>query len=300
MSIINVTEGPSPDTTAGIDGASASRIFHVQFDESDDPAIRPQLAWGAAGIPEIYQPHPFSSWLYVQNKTVRKIGGFDYEVTVNYTTSSKQDSNESELIDPLSRPPEIEWNFTVSNEKIDRDIEGKAIVNSAGESFDPPITKDVYDLVLRITRNQSNFNHLQAAEYIGAINSDYFYGFEPGMVRCTNYSGRKIRVGSLSYWQVTYEFQIRYAEVSGVNTGWKRRILDQGMHTYDGLDDEGYVKWKKIPVKDDKGNNVPTSEPFPLDGNGNKLPGARHTAREHEFEEFDIYPSLSFSILGLD
>lgn len=46
----------------------------------------------------------------------------------------------------MEKPWAAEWEFVTTNEPIDRDIHGRPIFNSAGESYDPPITREVSEL----------------------------------------------------------------------------------------------------------------------------------------------------------
>jgi len=260
------------------ENAAAVRIFSVKFDTNDEPVQRPVLAQNAAGMP----------WLYVKSKNVESIGPFDFSVTVNYSSRSEIGGQEGESLDPnanpLEIPWEVEWGFATANESINTDITGKPILNSADESPDPSITRDISDLVLRIRRNEAAFNPLQASDYKEAINSDWFWGFAPGLVRCIQYNARIARSGNFWYWQVQYEFQIR-------RIGWKLKIIDEGFREKTGIDSEGKPIYKVI--KDDEETSV--SQPQQLDGNGRK----KNDGAPAVLLEFDLYNSLPFSVLGL-
>lgn len=246
---------------------AAQRIFDVTFDAVHSPLMMPSDARLAVGIPAIFDEYPANSDLICINKTVTNgTGPKHWIVTCQYGTPSATGAS------PLGQPAEIGWSFAISTEEVDRDIYDNPIVNSSGESFDPPITKDFHDLVLTVIKNQSDFAQIEAAATIGKLNNDYFYGFSPGKVKCTRYEGRQILSGSGDYYQVTYEFQIR-------DDGWQRRILDQGFRDVDGdqfKDSTGTVK----------------SEPTKLDGAGNESSAAYFLA-------YDLYASQNFSGLNL-
>jgi len=297
MAIIDVKEdwrglGAEIDT----EGATAPRIFTVKFDAADSPIQRPFLAQNAAGIPTLNSAHPYKPWLYVKNKNVESIGPFDFEVTVNYTTRSTTGGQEGEMQDPTESPLEapwiVEWDFVMSNEPIDTDIDGKPIINSAGESFDPPITKDFHDLLLRIQRNEATFNPIIANDYKGAINSDWFWGFAPGLVKCVQFTARTAIRGTFWYWQVRYAFQMR-------KDGWQRRIIDEGYRTKTGeLTSEGRAKYKNI-TDDGTPEGDPVSQPVQLNGEGAELPQSAIDAGSIAFLYFNLNKSLPFSVLGL-
>lgn len=296
MAIVKVTgnwEGFEVD--AGADGADATAFFDVVFDSDTPSAQRALLAWsatdGTTSVPQLYSPHPHSSTLFVRNKRVSaQKGPFHYRTYVYYSTrqvSPAGDSQFDPFADPLAKPWEVEWGFVTTNEPVDRDIYDKPILNSVGESYDPPVMREFSDLMLTIRRNEADFNYARAADYKDAVNSDFFYGFAPGLVRCVNYSGRRAFTGVIFYWQVTYTFQMRRGS-------WLRRILDQGYRTK-VLASGGAVTVEAI--EDDAGNKV--SQPWPLDGNGYKLPQSTIDAGSAFWLGFEIYHLLPFSVLGL-
>lgn len=296
MPVINIKEDWEKRTVEEtLDERTAARIFTVEFDEGDNPVIRPLLALLATtptlSVPQKGNHYPGDDFLRVVKRTVKTYQGpLVYEVTCSYLHRWGERDESAE--DPLIKKPEISWLSAVTNEPIDRDIEGYAIMNSAGEAFDPPITREVYDLVLRYVRNERNFNPRNASEYEGAINSDSFLGLAEGMVMCTVFDGQKIYDETRGdYYQVTYEFQIRY-------DGWKRKIFDKGFGEYLGKNEDGSPDWKEF--LDENGHKL--SEPAYLDGNGRRLPG--ETNLVHYLEnavklEFDLYRKKPFSALKI-
>jgi hypothetical protein len=276
MAIKSITEsweGRKSWETA--DEITALRIFTVEFDEKDDPLARPLLALNATtpelSIPQYGNQHPYNRDLFVIGKDVKaKEGAFVYEVTCNYSTLYIETEKQK---NPLNQKPEISWTFATSNEPIDmaiamiepKQVPNVPILNSALEPFDPPITEDQHDLVLRYVRNERTFYPMTALQYKGSVNADMFLGAPPGTVMCTVFDGDKIyddRWGN--YYRITYEFQFRLKEVNGKKYGWLRRILDQGYRelTYAAVGDE--PEWENIVDKN--GNQV--SQPVPLDGTG--------------------------------
>lgn len=293
MAVIDVTEqGERRTVDEEEKSITAVRIFTVEFDNADDPAKRPLLARNASDgtttVPYRHQVHPYNNWLYVKSKHVETKGPFLYEVRVNYESFTDPSSSEPAPISPLLQPPEVSWNFVTSNEPIDRDIYGKPITNSAKEAFDPPITRDFDDLVLRVVRNEAEFNALRAAEYKGAVNSDMFLGFAAGVVRCVLYNGVKQYAAGLVYWKVTYEFHIRW-------NGWQRKIQDMGFSKLNATEDD----YEPIKIKDDKGIETQVSQPWPLDLAGHALTPAQKKAGVAYWLIFNIYPQKPFFVLGL-
>ena len=265
--------------TLTTEAKGAVRVFDVVVDSNIDPLLAPGVAIDAPGVPVLYASHPSSRWMYVASKTATPKGGpFTFEVTVNYDYPKNNTQYESDPGDPLLVPMEVEFTHVTGNEQIDHAINGYPITNSAGESFDPPPTRDVSDLVLRITRNESAFDSQRAMQYKDAVNSDWFGEFAPGRARCTGFSGRQMHAADITYWQVSYEFQIR-------SDGWELRHLDEGFREN--------INGVLENFKDKDGSQV--AQPVPLNGFGEKLADGATAV----FREFVIYPSLPFQVLGL-
>ena len=255
--------------------------FEVVFDNADAPALRPLLARiaddGTTKVPFIWQSHPYDEFLFVKSKSVEAVGPFHFRVMVDYDCTL--DITTQTPITPLLQPPEVSWTFAGSNEQIDTDVDGYPITNSAGESFDPPITKDHSDLVLRYTRNEQTFDKSVAADYKDAVNSDVFLGFGAGHVLCTMFEASQMRAAALTYYRVRYEFRVRYDEVKTRDTngdiqtqvfGWAKRIRDEGFREWIGTNPDGSPKYRAIT--DENGQKI--SQPHLLDGIGFKLSDA--------------------------
>ncbi len=289
---------------------TTSCAFDVEFDNNDVPAKRPLMARiaddGTTKVPFIWAAHPHDPWLFVKSKSVDIVGPFHFRVMVNYDCTL--DSGTQTPISPLMQPPEVSWSFAVSNEQIDTDTLGIPITNSAGEAFDPPITRDHSDLVLRYTRNELTFNKLVASDYKDAVNSDTFLGFAPGHVLCTMFEADLMRAAALTYYRVRYEFQIRYDEVKtragggGIQTivfGWIKRVLDESYREDTGnVNPDGSPELEEIEDK----NAVKISMPHVLDGSGKKLSAAAINAPplpETCFLKFDIFKKRPFSVLNI-
>lgn len=301
MAIINIKE--SWERTAGISESerNTDRIFTVYFDEGDNPLIRPLLAQIATSptlsIPQYGSQHPSASGLFMTKITTKATGPLIYEVTCNYSTiqASSGGGQDKTTEDPLKQRPKIRWTFAVNNEPIDRDIYGKAITNSSFESFDPPMMEEKNDLVMQYGRNEKSYNALQAWMYKGAINSDNFLVFTPGIAKCTNYEGDLIYDDKWgNYFAVNYEFQFRFDEIDGRQTGWKRRRLDEGYRCFLGLD----VDKKPIFAACVNDDDTPVSQPVLLDGYGDYLLNQGNGAKG-VFLEFETFRKLPFSVLRI-
>lgn len=279
MAVIKVTEdykglNASDEIEAnGTLAGAATRFFDVDFSTGDLAANRPFLAKADSDVPQVGDPHPFSPWIFVTNRSVAVAADspLAFRVTVNYT----------EIESPLEQPTIIEWLSASTTEPIDTDISDNAIVNSSEEPFDPPPTEEFDDLLLRGIYNVAVFDPVGAANYKNAINTDFFLGFAPGLAKVITYVSREIKaITGNFYVEVTVEIQFR-------KTGWKRKFVDQGYRIKTGTDDDNKPTYEEI--KDDEGNLI--TEPVFLDGNGQKLDDDDAVVRL----EFDTKPQLPFT-----
>jgi len=293
------------------------RYFDVLFTPGETAPVRRIMAKVAVDpndssrkIPQPWDQHPADPWLFVTSITASQgMGAYRYRVAVNYISVGN----------PLELPKQINWSFAQNNEPVDRDNKGVPITTSAAESFDPPLRKDVYDLVLRIKRNEQVFDELLAATYIGAVNGDNWTppnsinNYLPGLVKCSLLMGEPQRAADLFYSTVNYEFRFRLAElkVDGNeyivdSLGWKRKVLDQGFRTLKLAG--GAWAGEYDPILDSEGN--PVREAQLLDGKGQVLaeeddPGedengnAEHKRFKGTFLVWDLDHRRNFSDLNL-
>ena len=267
------------DPQSMIESGAAVRLFDVTFRGKDDPAAKAALAVADSRIPKKWDPYPGDDWMFVKSRNAMPgNGSMNWKVVVNYISISN----------PLEAEWEISWDYLITNEPIDRDINGKAITNSAGETPDPAMTEEVHDLVLRIGRNEDHYDPLLAHAYSGAINSDWFFGFKPGFVKCAFIKAPRARAADLIYYRVQYElhFRLRPAIPGVPEIGWVRRFLDEGLRTRAA---DGTV----TVIKDSEGNQL--SQPSLLNGFGQLLADGADAV----FLQYQTRRQLPFSVLNL-
>jgi hypothetical protein len=289
MSVINVMEDPRGRTSGQtIEGRWGRRVFTVELDDPDtsDLSIR-----YATGLPRVTAAYPNDFWLRCRsNEITARITPTLIEVTAAYATLSnlKNDiynwDGDGETENPLKKDPLIRWSSSISVEPIDVDIDGNPIINSSHEGFDPPVTREFYDEVLTITRNEAWYDRVNLMPYKGAVSSDSFYGFDAGWAKVTDITAEYVTLGEFTYAVVTYEIQIRY-------DGWKKRILDRGFRVYSGADGDGNPAYEQVRGTD----GTPLTEPVLLDGSGGKLADGANPV----WLEFEVYRTLPFAWLEL-
>jgi hypothetical protein len=194
---------------------------------------------------------------YAERISVRQVDDDPNEWLAVVYYSSRSPNPQQNTESPTQRTPTVKWDFVQWQRPIERDAEGFAMVNSAGEKFDPPIEIDDSRLQLTITRYETSYSPALALSYKDVVNSDVFAGCQPGQVKAKPFTSDQQFENGVYYFAVTYVFDFRQT--------WKLHIIDQGYHTMDPTTGA-------LVVINDK-NFQPVSAPALLNGDGGLLNG---------------------------
>ncbi len=220
-----------------------------------------------------------------------------YVITATWSSEplTQAEKEEQQIPNPLDRPPKIRWKTGKYNKAIFKDIHDKAILNSAGEFFDPVPEVDrsrwsVYvsanvaavpsfmiDYTDGINENAISIQGLPIGEQVAKL-----MDMEVGEVQTSQYGDTEI-----PYVIFTWAAEMRPET-------WALNLLDQGMRQIDPND-----ATKRIAVKDDATPPKEVHKPWPLDGSGNKLANPSPTNAVQL--SFDVYNPIAFEVLpGVD
>jgi hypothetical protein len=185
---------------------------------------------------------------------------------------------------PLSNPVEVESGSVQFERLVDQDwYTGEAVVNSAGDMFDPPLTGDDSRQVLTFVRNEATFNNALALALKDTVNAGSWRGYGPRTVKASMpKASRQYHPQIGFYWRVSYEFHINPEK-------WDKVILDAGMRR---LDPSDATKQRPIVTKD----GSPVSSPVPLDGSGAPLA----VGGTPVWKRFRVHVEADFSLFNLD
>lgn len=138
--------------------------------------------------------------------------------------------------DPLQEPPEIEYDGIVYEEEMDTDVDGKAIVNRAGDPY-RGIFGEKSDRILNYTRNEAVFNNPIAATYVGKVNKTAWLGALPRSVKCNFIKAKQAWKNGIPYWVVAYQFQHRDPDwdVRPMNMGRRARYNRGGQFKVEAI-----------------------------------------------------------------
>jgi len=241
--------------------------------------------------------------------------GKTFDVVVDYDTrpigvySTFRDwSAPQDFADPTARPPEIHYGFRREVIPIARALDYMtppppfphdiAVVNSAGEPFDPPITREISRPILRIVRNEWDpgvsggigYDNAIAMAYVDTINSDDFIGALPKQVKMAGITADRHFESGMLYWRVTYELHFRQET-------WDVQVLDQGMRHWKTVEDpETQQSVDRLIENRDMYDNL-YSEPRLLGTDGGLADVDVDDPRKHQenWLTFQVYEEKPFS-----
>lgn len=138
----------------------------------------------------------------------------------------------AQIQNPLLRPPDVTDGGKEVMVPMEFDADGFAIINTAGDRFDPPPEEEDVRLVTTIVKNQASFDRLNVLLYRGAVNSQPFLGFPTGQVRCADIQSVLTWENGYYFYRVTYTFETRFPRYAGEEPGevWMTRILNRGFN----------------------------------------------------------------------
>jgi len=269
---------------------SHKRVFLVTCTQN---VASPYALYGATdgvdAVPSLGDAHPDDADAFVSSASLKANmmqrnadGKWVFQVELTYETvvgSGSLDPN------PLTRPAEI----SVGGETITADTfldrNGKPIVNSAGDPFETFLQKEDGDLTIEITRNESSFDVVRAAQYKHAINDSSItiigVSFSARQLKMGIINAQKIKENGTTYWKVRYPLKARF-------DGFRVKVADMG---YNQL-------IAGTPKKRDQilANGLPVDRPWPLDGAGAKKPNPDDAPATLTFE---VSEELDFTVFGL-
>ncbi len=264
-------------------------MFTLLFETSDEDTEREYQVGSMPQVPAIGAAHPDDPYCWLQsidvNLTEPKYG---WTVTLNY-------SSERELAtDPTSDPAIITVNTEQFQKVADRDKDGNAICNSAGDPFDPPYMMDDSRRVIQIQKNMSG-HPSWVLNYADVVNSDSFivngvtYTAGQGKVQRVTIGEQQVRNG-VPFVTVSLEIHLQ-------RDGWILRPLDAGFRqlAYDGTTRINIYNPAATPSE--TGDLERVTAPVPLDGFGKAQ--VNPTTASGVYGAFTVYTTAVFSVLPL-
>ena len=213
-------------------------------------------------------------------------------VTASYGPWNPADRGDpTQASNPLAMPPRYRLEFERHPEPIWQDINGNAIVNTAGDPFDPPLEVDNLIGILTVERNvASTFDIPTTIALSGSVNQDVWNGFAAKTVRVA-----PIGLPALEYSQeanayyyplvLTFEINFKTWNRKPLNAGYRQKSPTQ-------INDQ-----RRITILDESG--CPLQSPGLLSQSGTYLPPpvSQNAVITGNFE---VHQPIDFSIFNLD
>lgn len=239
---------------------------------SNDPNEAAITVRSHASIPALWSTYGDDIAAVCTGRSARRIDAsrLVWEVTARFEWRP-EDSDDDE--DPLDRDPKIRWTSQLFNKPIVKDRNGDALVNSAGEYFDPPVEVDFVRWTANIQFNATSIP-TNIRSYAGAVSNGAI------TIDGESISTGKARVVGLDISEVQYwgEAQTPYRSITMAiecrddeDDDFELSILDQGMHSK-GADDSLQDIFIDPPDDAPAGAQPErTTVPVLLDGSGQPL-----------------------------
>jgi hypothetical protein len=264
------------------------RIIKMQrgFTVTLDPSDPLEIVYLSAGLPLVNDLYPGTLFVICRDLDPVRIAPALALVVVSYSGEIGTGGVGSS---PISNETIITWRGQVSDEAIDEDINGKAIVNVNGERIEG-ITERVPDLVATIEKNFASINLPAISAYLRSRNSDTFLGFQAGTARLWEYSASNIITdGVAGFWKVSATVVFREPYNTTPAKCWYKRVLHEGFKVR--LTAGGEV-WPAFNLAT---KTIETQKPILL-----KADGTRETDPDNaHWLEFETTLELPYAALGL-
>ena len=259
-----------------------ARVFRVGTNDVKDGPLTVRLAPGLPRIKDVYLDAngavDAGSFCNSVDAAHDQDDPNTWQVTAEYSSDVKRlDIPEN----PLNKPVEVTWATAKQQRPTDEDIHGNAIVNSAGEKFDPVVEKDDSRIMITFKRNEPFFPQQIAFIFQDVVNEDVWFGAPVLTCKVESIAANLAFENGIFFWPVTYTIEFR-------RDGWQARLLDQGY--YEKGDSQAEPK-KLILDK----NGQPLTAPALLDGKGKKL----KEGEKPVFLSFFLYDIKPFAQLNL-
>ena len=252
-----------------------SRVFRAVTDNNSDDA-----SVVLASAPSYGAVYPKDMRAYCRSRSARNESFSKRVWIVTCLYSTEREIQES----PLDDPPSVEWGTEQFQRPFYKDTDGDAILNSAGDQYDPPVEGDDSRWTATLTRNVSAVP-AWLLTYADAVNSSAFTldGIAIGERQA------KIQAIRLSPVQERNDIVYRVLTITfHFSSDWRLEVLDAGFR--EKVSDE----MKRI--KNDGDSEWPTV-PVCLNGSGAVLENP--TPATAKYNTHTLYEEKSFATLPL-
>lgn len=176
--------------------------------------------------------------------------------------------------DRVARKQIVEYDWSLDTTPIVPVLIKRAIVNSAGERFDPPLEDDFYNLLIHVEKHTTvaAYDPKKAADLQGSVNSDVFSfthlgvlrEFPAGTAKLNQWTAEESEEQGIVTLKNKFEIEIQYPN-------WDWEILNRGSYSVKGDGTHTILK-----ARDNGGGDLGGT--VMLDHRGVKLPKSEVTS----------------------
>lgn len=277
---------PHEGESEGPDNSSETRRWRIDVSSKSD-TVSTIIASGV--LPTKYDPLPDNIFLTLRRLSLRHHDSSPYSwIATGFYSSvpiSQREQDKQSNPNPLNRPATRRWSTTQYRVAVEKDTAGEAVVNSAGDYYDPPPEKDSSRWHVNITKNVSSVPPY-IIDYQDAINDEEI---EIGGLTIPAKVAKiqAIEISDLMTENNVTFYQFSYTIEFNKDT-WVLSLLQQGLRQKKSGD-----ATVRIPCEDDNGD--PVTSPVLLDADGYQL--ADPAVSNGVYVDHDVYEEKDFSVL---
>lgn len=311
MSVVSISElTERPGDFTGEEG-NETRVFRVLVDSKTDT---PTTIAASGQLPAFLEAHPNNVFLLCRSLSVAPLTGHWqwWKATAKYSSEPLSQREREKLEpNPLLRAAKIRWESREESEAMFFDEDGYALVNSAGDSYDPVPERTICNWTCYVEKNVAAVPSW-FLEYASVVNEDSYkiprnvilagtgtgtgtgadelFDVEPGYSRLVNPRVSEVmEENGVQYVTMTFALEMKQLQnVDGSQVldpiartpvtfePWDLIVLDQGLRQKipaSGTGTGTAVSGQIRQILDDDGNMI--NSPVPLDGDGYKLDDPR-------------------------
>jgi hypothetical protein len=206
-------------------------------DDGDDSTLFRGVTVGSITLPNLGDAYPTDSQAYCYQGNFSKtssVKGGGHQWSIGYEYKSYFDFDPTALNpDPLMRPTIYNITWTNGERAVRFDLDGLAIVNSAGTPFVPPLSITYGIAVIEATWNAATLTFMDLQDNQDTFNNDIWHGQPVAscLLKGLAYS-QKFENGTFFY-EKKATIHVRNLDIEPL--GWQYTVmLDQGFYEKDG------------------------------------------------------------------
>lgn len=228
---IEVTETYDGKDFSLVSPWDAQRSFMVTGVDNQSDACTATDADTGLRIPRVDEPLTPESRVICKGPKARPLGPYVWIVTCPYAIPNDGTFNKSQT-DPLNEPWEVEWKTQYLSLPVDLDLDGRPILNSAGDAFSPPTRRVAYKN-LTIYRNELFFDESKSEMFENTTNKTAVplgkrvSPVKPYYMICNSIQPAERVKESATYVKMAYNFDIIRSDDLG-KYPWQHAFLDAG------------------------------------------------------------------------